>query len=910
MLKEMKLKEFVRRLKDMFENHTCGKFVFFIGAGCSVSSKIPSAGVLVNKWLRELKKFETGDDKDIDIWASGKYSDYDPNYMSKLYSRVIFDRFPIKVERQDAIENFTTGCDPAFGYAVLANLIAHDKYGSRCCHVMTTNFDDLIADALYIYTQKKPLVVSHTSLVEYAELTRLRPLVFKLHGDAMIEPKNTPEETRKLPEDVKIKAAKFFEESAVIFIGYGGHDESIADLFRSLPDKALPWGTYWISEREPDSDFHFGKWLNEKENTFWVRHKDFDELMLLIKDEFDIAPPDRERFNELFESYENTFKSLQEKIGKKDSSEEKDLLEKAVDRARKDFPDSFSCYLEASNYEKTDPEKAQQIYESGMDKFSNDERFLSSYATFLSEIRKDYDQAEIYFKRATQFNRKNASVFGNYASFLIDVRKDYDQAEMYFKKAIMLDPNNAPNLTKYAILLSDIRKDYNQAEKYFQKAIELNSNDARVLSNYAIFLSDIRKDYEQVEKCYRKAIELEPNDADILSNYAVFLTTIRKDYDQADFYYQKAMMLEPNNSRNLINCATLLTDIRKEYDRAEKYFQKAIELNSNDIRAHMTYAIFLTDIRKSYNQAEKHLRKAIELEPNDVLILSDYAKFLSLIRKDYDQAEKYFKQALALDPNDVRILINYTVFLSDIRRDYDQAEKYFKQAFVLDPNDVHILIHYAIFLSDIRKNFDQAEQFYLKAIELEQNNAQISRDYAVFLYEARKNFDQAEKYFQKATELNPYDAGILCSHAVFLDKVRGNSDEAEKLYIKLIGIDSTVPLYFGNYADLLLSLGRKEEGFKHLNKAFMLTENEMLILVFTLFQYAQSNKSKVRRKSLAKIKELINKNIRCPRWDLKDNIQRAIDDGHPSPEFLKSLADVINEKKDASELDKFPEWNR
>ena len=47
-----------------------------------------------------------------------------------------------------------------------------------------TNFDDMVADALYLYTQKKPLVMVHESLASFVDTGRTRPTVLKLHGDA------------------------------------------------------------------------------------------------------------------------------------------------------------------------------------------------------------------------------------------------------------------------------------------------------------------------------------------------------------------------------------------------------------------------------------------------------------------------------------------------------------------------------------------------------------------------------------------------------------------------------------------------------------------------------------------------------------------------------------------------------
>jgi Tfp pilus assembly protein PilF len=56
--------------------------------------------------------------------------------------------------------------------------------------------------------------------------------------------------------------------------------------------------------------------------------------------------------------------------------------------------------------------------------------------------------------------------FRNYANFLEVIRKNYDQAEEYYKKSLELEPDNANINGNYAVFLKDIHKNYDQAEKH------------------------------------------------------------------------------------------------------------------------------------------------------------------------------------------------------------------------------------------------------------------------------------------------------------------------------------------------------------------------------------------------------------------------------------------------------------
>lgn len=238
-IKEMSAEEFIRRFKTLIEEHEDSKFIFFLGAGCSVSSGIPDARTLVKDWLPRLKKLKTGCTDNCDSWINGIYPDYTEDKASLYYGKVIEDLFLTPEERQREIERLTEGKDPGFGYAVLAQMMTFEDMGRHCNVVQTVNFDDLIADALYLYTQKKPLVISHESLAGFVKITRTRPLILKLHGDARLDPKNTEKETQELAENVRKVLKNLLHETGLIFIGYGGHDDSIAEILKLVSSNIL-----------------------------------------------------------------------------------------------------------------------------------------------------------------------------------------------------------------------------------------------------------------------------------------------------------------------------------------------------------------------------------------------------------------------------------------------------------------------------------------------------------------------------------------------------------------------------------------------------------------------------------------------------------------------------------------------
>ncbi len=99
-LRKIPADEFARRLKSMAGDDD-KHFVFFLGAGCSVSSGIPTAGQLVkDHWLPKLRDLRAPDRKDIDVWAQGHFDRYNGSNAAAFYGPVIEQLFLYPQDRQ------------------------------------------------------------------------------------------------------------------------------------------------------------------------------------------------------------------------------------------------------------------------------------------------------------------------------------------------------------------------------------------------------------------------------------------------------------------------------------------------------------------------------------------------------------------------------------------------------------------------------------------------------------------------------------------------------------------------------------------------------------------------------------------------------------------------------------------
>ena len=308
-LRKITAEELARRLKATSTEQD-KRFAFFLGAGCSVSSGIPASSALVkDNWLPRLRDLRAPHRNDLDAWAKEEFSEYNADNSAASYGDVMEKLFLHPEERQREIERLCDGKFPGFGYAALASPVAIE--GGRFNVVLTTNFDDLIADALYLFTKARPLVIHHESLATFIRPTRTRPLVVKLHGDHRLSPQNTATETESLKEEIEKQVRTLLHDRGLIYVGYGGNDRGITKTFEALPSEALPMGVFWVSSREPEGSIR--SWL-ESRNAVWVEKGNFDELMLLVRDVFELPHPDQRRFNEVFERYKDTYEKLSGRI--------------------------------------------------------------------------------------------------------------------------------------------------------------------------------------------------------------------------------------------------------------------------------------------------------------------------------------------------------------------------------------------------------------------------------------------------------------------------------------------------------------------------------------------------------------------------------------------------------------------
>ena len=178
----------------------------------------------------------------------------------------------------------------------------------------------------------------------------------------------------------------------------------------------------------------------------------------------------------------------------------------------------------------------------------------------------------------------------------------------------------------------------------------------------------------------------------------------------------------------------------------------------------------------------------------------------------------------------------------------------------------------------------------------------------MFLQGTRHDALRAEEYYERAVKSEPTDADHFGNYGAFLHIVRKDLGRAETYYRRSIEIDPTNANVVGNLAGLLLSEGRSEEGAQLIAQARGLGPQPVLALELAFYDFAHGDSQDQRASGLGQLKRLLGEGVRSPDWSLDANVAQAKRAGHPEPELVATVARVIANAADLSELEKSESW--
>lgn len=573
------LKHKIRTVKDLVnyisikENKDTSNYSIFLGAGASKSSGISTAFELIVEWMEELyerynyKKFELDEShednthtryRELKLYFEREQASWFD--ATNPYSSLFEKKFDLAPQRRRFIEQEVDGKLPSIGYAYLVSLVKNNYFNS----IFTTNFDDLINEAFYQLSNRRPIVCAHDSSVHSISVTSQRPKIIKLHGDYLFEDiKSTLRETESLENNIKDKLIEFCKEYGLIVVGYSGNDRSIMDTLEYLikSESYLKNGIYWCI-REDDEINPKLKSFFWKDGVYPVIIKGFDEFFNILHQEL---LGSTRVFNTYGESKQQ--KIIQQIINNKNNFDDENIKKDIEILEYESETQSLSAIISEGIYEDNEsPENKATIQDH--------KNFLEIDKVASNDLKEAYRNSIDYYLEAQSDSLKTL-----WLAKLIDFSRrlnldsDYDK---WAEELVKIDVNNfnyyLPKIRSFKKLkermfeveLDRYKEHFNNDFEYLNYVISLKFE---VLNSYKSYSKD-KLFIDQSITLIESSLKLEPS----LSNKAwfykinalYFLYKISSSADEKDKIKKKSINLL-NTAKGINNNSIYTLNLETNY---------------------------------------------------------------------------------------------------------------------------------------------------------------------------------------------------------------------------------------------------------------------------------------------------------------------------------------------------------
>ncbi|QPB85915.1 tetratricopeptide repeat protein [Pseudoalteromonas rubra] len=552
------LKGFLDELKRINNTMEDRRFVFILGAGASIQSGVKGAAPLAREWMQMLFHRVVSPETDFDSWLKLnplEIDNWQPDNLAGHYPEIFARCFSGDHEAGFAeLEKAIEAGSPSFGYAVLAWIMTKTSHNM----VITTNFDNLVADSLYIYGRRSPHVIGHETLAGYLKPLARRPMVAKIHRDLFTDPINDPDGTGQLKKPWEDALRNIFKFYTPIFIGYGGNDGSLMNFLSDLSSRDIsgrPFWCYYEPGGQPNGDIAA---LMQKHNGVLIPTPEWDQLMLDIGNLWGYKHDDQ--LKDLERYTEDMKQTLQEQVLNTSREGGEEIKTKLLPKPKKEQDKSWLDWsLEAEG--KWTVEDKVEHYKLAIEALPESAELHFNYAYWLFDIG-HAESAKQHYKIAIDIDPDDFAAQSNYASVL-ESSGETEKAEIHYKKALALRPGDVNATYNYANMLSGLER-YEEAEIYYKKALALKPDDTKAMNNYACLLIDLKR-LEEAESLVNRALDLSPEHPVFVETKSELLFAQEK-YQDALNTIERALELDPGSQQ----AKDIKAQIEQEIKRGKK----------------------------------------------------------------------------------------------------------------------------------------------------------------------------------------------------------------------------------------------------------------------------------------------------------------------------------------------------
>ena len=514
-----------------------------------------------------------------------------------------------------------TGKSPSCGYYYLADLLCNTK--NRL--VITTNFDSLMEDALFISQSTHPLVAGHESLAPLIGNDSRRPVIAKIHRDLLYKPMNRREETQALAQSWIQPLSKVLSKYIPIVIGYSGGDQSLMSLLQELQLD----GIFWCTRGEREKPSEKIQRIIEQHNGYWVPILGFDELLLQIY----------EKFNQEHMEHENICQKIR-------SMSEKNCgaFQKSFDKIKQDYDVSQKPIKSVAQSEDISgiitaiahTEMSKTVDNANAD-LNNQllaiqialgaHQNQKAVALCKNALKRYPDESRIYNLRSTAWHNQE-----NYQAALEDANA-----------AIRLDPNNSQYYNSRQLTLLKVGQP-EQALDDANRMIDLSPNNPGYYGSRSIILSGMGHLKEALMDI-TKAIQMNPDNA-LYYNVRGSVLQRMKRLDDALSDLSRAVLLSPYVPLYYGDRSSVLFEMRR-FDEALYDINKAIDLSINKYSFNYYRRSIILFVLKDFDKALEDVTTAIQLDAQNAQLYRHRASILHALGRE-EEAQKDEETAKAL----------------------------------------------------------------------------------------------------------------------------------------------------------------------------------------------------------------------------------------------------------------------
>ena len=742
-------------------------YSLLLGAGASVTSGVRSGQTLVREWKKEVYE-ELNQDDNItldEFFLPGKA----PSWYEEVnsYAALFENRYDLQRHRRMFVEREVSKAKPSMGYAYLVKLIENGFFNT----VFTTNFDDLLNEAFYRFSNNRPIVCAHDSSISGVTVTSTRPKIIKLHGDYLYENiKATLRETESLETNMKMKFQEFAKDFGLIVIGYSGQDRSIMDILNYLLQKEdyFKNGIFWCIRK---GDYNIGSELKKllwRDRVYFVEIDGFDELFAELNHKLNkgLLPVDDSFLSRKHQ--ENIIKELTDNP-LMNSSGACDILTRDCKRLKLNFEDNMlNDYLNFLKKQKqSDSKKTETKSVKRKNKLKeptpDEKKELDDLMTEGFVV----NHANSVLQKLSKMEIPSLED-GQYKLELMELQADLtrnmsdESIKKLFDELIRLDPDNE----RYYEISANRTRNHLLAIKYLEMAVNKFPNDAYIVNKLVDRLldycqddcptEDLEQKMKRVEELLERSLELHPNAENDAYTYKYRYITIRYRNKPQDLDNKKKELLDsvklanPNHPNTLELIQKIdPNSIDDEYIRNAIDFYKKADNSRNVERCYAK----LIDRECKNGNIDKVLSIFSEFESD--YVGSDNYKYLKarvLMENEYFEAALQLFDGLPESAETTRRRMSILVILGRT----EEADKLYEASEYKDDIKPYYL--------SIKEKYDEERQYY--ETMLKEKGRLSTSDAISYAYVLL----QCEDYSAVQKLLRPYyDNPVLAEGAVIVN---------------------------------------------------------------------------------------------------------------------------------------------